>query len=89
VRWVGVSDSFLGNGYVNTFPRQRFCMQGGTRGVVCAVRAEEVLRTELGQAVHGRLRRDGATVQLTVEFRSARAAVIRGSEHTKLKNLRC
>jgi hypothetical protein len=39
VKWAVISDPFLRNGSVNTFPRQRLCMQ---RGVVYAVRAEEL-----------------------------------------------
>jgi hypothetical protein len=41
-------DPFLGNGSVNTFPRQRLLMQRGKRGVAYAVRAEELKRRELG-----------------------------------------
>jgi hypothetical protein len=37
VRWTVISETFLGNGSVNTLPRQR-----GKRGIVYAVRAKEM-----------------------------------------------
>jgi hypothetical protein len=39
--------------------------------------------------LQGRLRRDGAIVEFTVDKSSARAAVTRGPESVKLKNLHC
>jgi hypothetical protein len=40
-------------------------------------------------ALQGRLRRDGTIVELTVDKSSAWAAVTRGPESGKLKNLHC
>jgi hypothetical protein len=42
VRWAVISDPFLGNGSVNTFPRQPLRIQWRKRAVVYAVRAEEL-----------------------------------------------
>jgi hypothetical protein len=63
---------FLGKGSVNMFPRQPLRMQReGERDVVYAVRAEDIYKIELGNqfswALQGRLRRDGARVELTVD----------------------
>jgi hypothetical protein len=42
VKWSVISDPFLGNGSVNMFPRRRLRMQWGKRGVVYAVRTEDL-----------------------------------------------
>jgi hypothetical protein len=71
VKWEVISHPFLGNGSVNTFPRQRLCMQRGKRGVVYAVRVEELQRKRNGAASSVELckrdNRDGAitSCQLT------------------------
>jgi hypothetical protein len=49
---------FLGNGSANTFPRQRLLMKREKRGVVNAVRAEDLKRTKLGQPVQLRSARE-------------------------------
>jgi hypothetical protein len=41
VTWAVTSNPFLGNGSVNTFPRERLRMQRGKRGVVYAIRAAQ------------------------------------------------
>jgi hypothetical protein len=45
--------------------------------------------SQFNRALQGRLRRDGAIVDFTIDRRSARAAVRRGPERVKLKNLHC
>jgi hypothetical protein len=42
VRWAIILDSFLGNGSLNTFPRQRLQIKRGKLGVSSAVRAEDL-----------------------------------------------
>jgi hypothetical protein len=85
------TDPFLGRGSVNTILLQQLCMQWDKWGVVYTVSAEKLKRRELRQpdssALQGRLRRDGATGELIVDKSSARAAVTRGPECLKLKNL--
>jgi hypothetical protein len=44
---------------------------------------------QLNRALQGRLRRDGAIVELTFGKSSARAIVTRGPECGELKNLHC
>jgi hypothetical protein len=51
VRLTFISDPFLGNGSVNTFPRQWLRMQRKKRGVFYAVRAKVLKRRELVQLV--------------------------------------
>jgi hypothetical protein len=44
---------------------------------------------QFSRALQGRLRRDGAIFELTVDKISARAAVTIGPENVKLKNFHC
>jgi hypothetical protein len=44
---------------------------------------------QLGRALQGRLGKNVAIVELTVDKSSTRAAVTRGPEREKLKNLHC
>jgi hypothetical protein len=48
VKWAVISDSFLGNNSVNTFPPQRLRMQRGKLGVVYAVPVEELKNEKWG-----------------------------------------
>jgi hypothetical protein len=48
LRWSVISDPFPGNGSVNTFPQQRLHMQRWKRGVVYAVRDEEIKEENWG-----------------------------------------
>jgi hypothetical protein len=50
---------------------------------------EENWDNQFSSALQGRLRGDGAIDELTVDKSYARAAVTRGSERGKLKNLHC
>jgi hypothetical protein len=74
----------LGNNSVNTFPLQR--RKGD---VVYAVRPEEFRDENWGKqfslAVQGRLRKDGAVVEMS----SARETVKIEPEHMKPKNFQC
>jgi hypothetical protein len=44
---------------------------------------------QLSRTLQGRLRRDGAIIELTVDNSSVLAAVTEGPERGKLKNLHC
>jgi hypothetical protein len=91
---TGISVPFLANGSVNTFPRQRSQMQRGN-GVLSRRFAPRSYKRELGQpvsrALSGRLRRDGAIVELTVDKGSARETVHieHGRVKLKISNFRC
>jgi hypothetical protein len=51
LRLMFISDLFLDNATVNTFPPQRLLLQGRKLGVVYTVRAEELKRRELGRLI--------------------------------------
>jgi hypothetical protein len=50
---------------------------------------EENWGNQLSWGLQGRLRRDGAIVELSLDWSSERAAVTRGSDRAKLKHLHC
>jgi hypothetical protein len=51
MKWAVISDPFLGNGSVNTFPWQWLHMQRGKQGVLYAVCTKQLKRRELEQPV--------------------------------------